>query len=212
MANVRPIDKPVFDAALVDGRGYVSQTWRPWFQGLRSTSVTAAGNSTEITLLEEGLALTNAQLLALTARVTTAEQAIRADQAAIAALQVLSNSLLVTSNAHTLELANHEARIEALETYRATFPIKEVSADYALVYADFTVEVDCTAADTTITLPAAGALVTGEFHNVTKVDSSAHTLTLDGNGKLIDGFDQVLVTDPDTNLQIQFDGAAWRIL
>jgi hypothetical protein len=211
--SVRPIDKPIFTAALVDSRGYVSTTWLPWFNALRLSSVATSGNNAAIAALEGGLALTEAQLAALTARVDTDEATLAAQQLAVSALQTLTNALAVTSQAHTRELNNHEARLEALETYKNTWATKDVAADYTIVYADFTLRVDATAAAVTITLPAAAALVDGEYHNVKKVDATLHAVTIDGNGKTIDGASSIELLLPEWSLGLQWDAAAdsWGI-
>jgi hypothetical protein len=211
-SNVRPIDKPIFTAALVDGRGYVSQTWLPWFNALRISSVATAGNADAIVALEDGLALTESQLAALTARVGTDEANITALQSSVGLLQTQVGGLQLTVNAHTLELGNHEARIEALETYKSTWAIRSVAAAYTVVYGDFTVDVDATAAAITITLPALNDLVTGEYHNVKKTDSTLNKVTIAGNGQLIDGAASIDLLLPEWSVGLQYDGAAWRIL
>jgi len=48
--------------------------------------------------------------------------------------------------------------------------------------------------------------------NNSKVDTSANTVTLNGNGKNIYGTATVVIARPLINLQTQYDGTQWRVL
>jgi hypothetical protein len=144
--------------------------------------------------------------------VTADEAALHAAQANIGALQISVGALKLTVNAHTLQLNNHEARIAALETYKSSWAIKSVSANYTVVYGDFTIEADATAGALTITLPAAASLVSGEYHNVKKIDSTLNTVTISGNGQLIDGVSTIALLLSEWSVGLQYDGAAWKVL
>lgn len=211
MANV-PINRPQYVGPFVDARGYLLPVWLRWLNEIFAATQTIADNDAAIKQLQAQVATLAASVSALTVRVSTAESNIAANTAAIAALEVSVTALEVTSQAQTLAINSLEARVAALETYKASFAIKSVSADYTLVYSDFTVEVDASAAAVTITLPAANDLVLGEYHNVKKTDSTLNIVTIDGNGALIDGVATVKLLLPEWSVGLQYDGAAWRIL
>ncbi len=90
--------------------------------------------------------------------------------------------------------------------------ITSVSADTTLDATHFTVEVDASGANRTITLPAAAGC-TRRMYVVKKTDSSANTVTLDANGgELIDGATTQVISAQYASLWIQSNGTGWVIL
>jgi hypothetical protein len=86
--------------------------------------------------------------------------------------------------------------------------IVKKTADYTAQEWDRVVLVDTSAGAVTITLPAAPA--DGQVHTVKKCTSNANTLTVSGNGKLIDGFSSIgtgATIDLVTLTLHYFDGA-----
>ena len=81
---------------------------------------------------------------------------------------------------------------------------------YLMVTTDGTILADATSAPFTITLPAVPG--SGEKHDVKKIDASANIVTVDGNGKNIDGTATISIKYQNTNVEMQYDSAAWRIL
>jgi hypothetical protein len=190
----------------------VAPEWLRLLNQLKTSSDTTTDNAAAIAALQRALADTNANVAALTGRVTAAEQNITVLQSNVGTLQVQVGGLQIRVNQNSLAITNLEGRVEALETYKTVWPIKSVSANYSVVYGDFTVEVDASSAAVTITLPAGEAAVAGEYHNVKKIDSSLNLVTIDGNGALIDGAATVKLLLSEWSLGLQYDGAAWVIL
>lgn len=90
-----------------------------------------------------------------------------------------------------------------------SLPITTVSADTTLDTAHYTVLVDASGANRTITLPAASSSA-GRIYNVKKIDSSANTVTIDGNAsETIDGATTQVLTIQWQSAQLQCNGTAW---
>lgn len=83
---------------------------------------------------------------------------------------------------------------------------------YAVVAADYTILVNAVGGAVVVDLPAATG--SGRILNVKKIDASANTVTIDGNGaETIDGVATYVISAQWVNITIQ-DGAAglWYIL
>ena len=85
-------------------------------------------------------------------------------------------------------------------------------ADYTATATDYTILVTCAAANITITLPAV-ANNTGRIYNVKKLDATAWTVIVDGDGvETIDGaLTQTLLAQYDS-IQVQCDSTEWWII
>jgi hypothetical protein len=85
-------------------------------------------------------------------------------------------------------------------------------ADYTLTASDRTVVVDASGAARTMTLPAAASHA-GRIYTIKKTDSSANTVTIDGNAsETIDGATTKVLTAQFEVVTIQCDGANWHII
>lgn len=91
-----------------------------------------------------------------------------------------------------------------------TAAIRTETANYAAVATDETILVNATAGTVVVTLPAAPT--TGKKYNVKKVDSTSNTVTVNGNGRNIDGMATVSGTLPYQGWVMQYDGANWFII
>lgn len=90
--------------------------------------------------------------------------------------------------------------------------IKAVTANYAVDndYDVFTV--DTTAGNVTVSLPAA-VLHSGRVINIKRMDGSANTLTVDGNGsETIDGSATLLIPTQYESFTLLCDGTGWIII
>jgi hypothetical protein len=86
------------------------------------------------------------------------------------------------------------------------------SVDYTLTATDRVVLVSASGAARTMTLPAA-ASHTGRVYTIKKTDSSANTVTIDGNAsETIDGATTKVLTAQYEVVTIQCDGANWHII
>jgi len=86
------------------------------------------------------------------------------------------------------------------------------AGDYTATVSDYTIVVTCSIANITITLPAA-VDNTGRIYNIKKVDATAYTVIVDGNGaEEIDGATTQTIVVQYDSLQIQCDGSQWFIL
>lgn len=85
-------------------------------------------------------------------------------------------------------------------------------ANYTALSTDYTILVDASAGDVTITLPAAASNDEKEY-NVKKIDSSSNTVTIDGNAsETIDGNLTLSTTVQYTSITVQCDGTEWWII
>lgn len=92
------------------------------------------------------------------------------------------------------------------------YPTALLSVSTTLTNLHYTVRVDATGAARIITLPAASGC-TGRIYNIKKIDSSANTVTIDGNAsETIDGALTVVISVRYQNVQIQSNGTGWDIL
>lgn len=90
--------------------------------------------------------------------------------------------------------------------------IKTVTADYTITLEDHTILVDATSAAVTITLPKAYNAFEYIF-NVKKIDSTANTVTIDGDGAetIDDSTTQIITTQYDC-VTVQSDKTEYWIL
>lgn len=105
------------------------------------------------------------------------------------------------------EIASHPGGVE----YRVNAKSIDYTANSSSEF-DFFIPVDALGANRTITLPAANGI--GQVLNVKKVDSSANTVTVDGNGTdTIDGaLTFVLVNQYDSITIIDAAAGIWMII
>jgi hypothetical protein len=105
--------------------------------------------------------------------------------------------------------------------------IRSVSTDVTTKPGDFTVRCDATAGNRIITLPSSpvctnvldtdGSTVIGHscpVYNIKKIDASANTCTIAGNGHNIDGAATLVISSQFANKALQFDitSATWNVL
>lgn len=201
IGRVAPIDRST---------GLFVWQWLRWYEQLQIISSTIPDVQAEIVALQQGLASTNSTVTLLGVRMTAAEVAIAANGTAIAGLRVLTGQLKSTVQQHTLELGNHEARLDALEEYPGFLSVRTVSAAATFGRTDNTILADATSAGFAVALTASP--VTGEVHNLKKIDATLNVVTLDGNGKTIDGVASIDLLLSGWSFAVVYDGAAWRIL
>lgn len=79
--------------------------------------------------------------------------------------------------------------------------------DYTCSVQDYTVLADCTTKPVIIYLP--GAPSVGQIFNVKKIDTTNHKVTINGNGRNIDGVATQPLSSPMQNRTVQFDGTNW---
>ena len=108
------------------------------------------------------------------------------------------------------------AAANVLEAYveRDKAPIAEVSTSTALdgTATGATVLVNASGGAVTITLPTA-AVGEDRRYTIKKIDSSAFTVTIDGNGaETIDGATTAVITMQYESVTVQSDGTSWYIL
>lgn len=122
----------------------------------------------------------------------------------------VSGTFVLPSNVQTL--TNKTYQNPTFTNGIVASAITTLSTDTTLGATHFTVLVDATAANTTITLPAA-ASNTGRIYNIKKIDASANSVTIEPNGaELIDGAANVSSATQYDGWMIQCDGTAWYIL
>lgn len=91
-------------------------------------------------------------------------------------------------------------------------PITSTSSDIPLDATHYTVKVDASGANRTITLPPAAGC-TGRIYIIKKTDSSANTVTIDGDtAETIDGATTKVISTQYAGYSIQSDGTGWMII
>lgn len=115
---------------------------------------------------------------------------------------------LLTDESRWLARNMRLLRMIAHRESSSVLSIQTVTENYTVTSDDYTILVDTSAGDITITLNTPD---TGKVYNIKKIDA-ANTLTIDGNGALIDGSATVTVTALNENTQIQFDGTNYVII
>lgn len=91
-------------------------------------------------------------------------------------------------------------------------PITTKTADYTATSSDHTILCNKSDGNITITLPAVSGC-SGRIYNIKKIDSSAYTVTIDGNSsETIDGALTQTLTTQYESITIQTDGSAWYII
>ena len=92
-------------------------------------------------------------------------------------------------------------------------PIRFVTADYTTIFKDYTIAVNkATGSATTITLlplPYTGQI---QIIKDKKGDAATNNITVNGNGKTIDGASIYAISTNRGSVTLMFDGAAWNIL
>lgn len=85
------------------------------------------------------------------------------------------------------------------------------SANYSLSPTDYTVVLDTTLGDITVNLPASPS--PNQICNLKKI-ATAHTLTVNGNGKQIDGSSSTTITTLNQSVTVQYSelNGVWYIL
>lgn len=104
-----------------------------------------------------------------------------------------------------------QARLMSMIVHRENASIMSiitVSDNYDISTSDYTVLVDTTGGNVTVTLNTPPA---GKIYNIKKI-AAGNTLTIDGNGATIDGSATKTVTTLNANTQIQFDGTNYVII
>jgi len=90
--------------------------------------------------------------------------------------------------------------------------ITSTAVDITLDKTYYTVLVDAVGANRTITLPAA-ASHEHRVYNIKKIDASANTVTIDGNGvETIDGAATVVISVQWDSYTLQCDSTGWFII
>lgn len=93
-----------------------------------------------------------------------------------------------------------------------TINVATKTAAYTISEGDNTIMADATTAAFTITLPKA-ALFGGRRFTIKKIDSSAHAVTIDGDGtETIDGAATVSLASQWAFRTVVSDGTAWFII
>lgn len=88
----------------------------------------------------------------------------------------------------------------------------EVSTTYTVLNTDYTVFANGASAGFTVTLPTSP--VAGQVHNIKKIDETRSTITIDGNGNLIDKYTTAIINVPFVSLAIQWNSTSskWQII
>ena len=90
-----------------------------------------------------------------------------------------------------------------------TKPIVKKTADYTATNSDYTILVDTSSSAVTIDLPASPD--TGKILNI-KVTDATNTITVDGNGKSVDGTATPQTYILHESITVQYDGTEWWII
>jgi len=90
------------------------------------------------------------------------------------------------------------------------------TANYTMTAQDGTIKVDATGAQRTVFLPDASTVYAngmGQVFTVKKIDSSANNVIIQATtGQMIDGFNNVIISQQWDSITIQSSGMGWDIL
>jgi hypothetical protein len=90
--------------------------------------------------------------------------------------------------------------------------ITDSDSPYTALSSDRTIICDCTSGNITVNLPAA-ADVSKIIYEIKKIDSSANTVTIDGDGsETIDDSTTKVISSQYDAITVQSDGSEWWIL
>lgn len=100
----------------------------------------------------------------------------------------------------------------AIAGFEGTTLISDADSPYAVLAADQAILVDSTAAVVTVTLPAA-PLTNRRIEVKDKLgQAAAFAITVDGNGKNIDGVATQVLNVPYASITIIYNGTQWNIV
>jgi ribosomal protein S4E len=98
------------------------------------------------------------------------------------------------------------------ELYNQAEVVASVSIDTTLDATHGTVKVDASGGAKTITLPTAAG-ISGKIYRIKKSDSSANTVTIDGNAsETINGATTVVISYQNSCASVQSDDTNWNII
>lgn len=127
-------------------------------------------------------------------------------------MAVPGNATTVPFSGLTGTPGDNAALVSYVGAAKLTQPIATVIATGALNAAQYTVLVDATSGASVQTLPTA-ASSSGKVFVIKKIDASANTVTIQGNGaELIDGVNTKVISTQWTAVMLQSNGTAWYIL
>lgn len=119
-------------------------------------------------------------------------------------LTSLANKDILQYNSSTMLWENTGNPLRNIETITASSDTLDAN--------NYTVLCDASSNAITINLPAA-ASHNGREYNVKKIDSTANTITVDGNGsETIDGSTTAIITEQYASITVQSDGSNWHIV
>ena len=99
-----------------------------------------------------------------------------------------------------------------ITTPNLTYAIANKTTTYTVALTDYTLTGDATTASFVMTLPTA-ASSTGKIFSFKKIDSSANTVTIKGNGtELIDGTNTKVITTQYGGFTLQSNGTVWYVI
>lgn len=93
--------------------------------------------------------------------------------------------------------------------------ILSISSDYTFLPTDDIALVDTSGTSITVTLPSGGghgggsAAIIGKLYTVKQTDGGFNSITLDGNGAMVDGSSSISTTLPYDKITVVYDGTNW---
>jgi hypothetical protein len=135
---------------------------------------------------------------------------------------ILGDNVELGDNTNNLSIINGSVIPSINQQYSA---VKTITADYNLTYIDGLLLVDATAANVTVDLSIAFpdfmfstvtvngvSIELGKIVTIKKIDSSGNTVTVDGDGTLIDGAATYTIYTQYDSITLQWDGTNWNII
>lgn len=125
-------------------------------------------------------------------------------------LTTLLNDLQSLTSDLSTHAANMDLHLDGSEPWKT--PLIQTTVSYTLQNTDYTVTCDTTSNDIIITLPDAST-VSNKIYNVKKVDNSANSVIIDGNGaQTIDGEETRTIVMQYESITVQSNGTNWVII
>ena len=88
------------------------------------------------------------------------------------------------------------------------FNLINITTSYTLQPTDFTICANCSTGSIVISCPTSGIRV-GQYFIIKRLDNSVNSITVSGNGNMIDGLPTLPVSNQWDDVSIQWTGTAW---
>ena len=112
----------------------------------------------------------------------------------------------IGANGTTLQVDNGIPKW--VPTKELNFDLINITTSYTLQPTDFTVCANCSTGSIVVLCPTTG-IKRGQYFIIKRLDNSVNSITVNGNGNLIDGLPTLSVSNQWDDVSIQWTGTSW---